>query len=67
MSYSRGPRKRSRGGTPSIYVADIDYYDGGGDRYNRPRLSVEDSVLTRLHKDFVALADLVQFYKTTLI
>ena len=42
-----------------------DYYDGG-DRYSRPRLSVEDSVLTRLQKDFVALADLVRALRSML-
>ena len=63
MSYYRGPayppRKRSRGGIyPFVCCLTTDYYDGG-DRYNRgpPRQSLEESVLTRLRKDFISLAD----------
>lgn len=43
--------------SPQVYLT-TDYYDGG-DRYNRgpPRQSLEESVLTRLRKDFISLAD----------
>ena len=65
MSYYRGPayppRKRARGGMNiREYRLTIDYYDGG-DRYRGPpRQSFEDSVLTRLRKDFISLADPVK-------
>ena len=63
MSYYRGPayppRKRARGGIYSLeWYLIVDYYDGV-DRYNRgpPRQSLEESVLTRLRKDLISLAD----------
>jgi hypothetical protein len=64
MSYHRGqpypPRKRARGGIFPGEDADVDYNDAG-DRYSRPRISAEESMLTRLRKDFISLAVRISF------
>jgi hypothetical protein len=43
--------------------ADRDFYDDRDrDRYRGPRLSLEESILTRLRKDFITIADPVCVY-----